>query len=126
MTREIKFRAWDEVNRRMISAEGLNWEGVFLDAETAQFHHKDLRLCYHWLKPLQYTGLKDINGVEIYEGDILTSGCAGEWGEYEKCVIVVKDLRKFYFRTMQLQLSKRGQKVIGNTYENPELLENLK
>lgn len=66
--RELKFRAWDKVNNKMLPPCNV-WEFGFDDTygdifADMQVNSKDLIL-------MQYTGLKDINGEEIYEGDIV-------------------------------------------------------
>ena len=83
---------------------------------------------YH-IRILQFTGLRDKNGVEIYEGDIVVLFGANKPieiifknGSFGYCVPIHKDFCPIacnnYFNFKRLDI-----KVIGNIYENPELLE---
>jgi len=73
---------------------------------------------------MQYTGLKDINGVEIYEGDILTDGknntSSVEWRNFLASYML--DFN--YANTELYEVLLNKVKIIGNIYENPELLDN--
>ena len=105
--REIKFRAWDREIKKMTKPFS-PWQ--MADALS-------IRLFDGRMIPMQYTGLKDKNGKEIYEGDIVSNnlkeqgivkweGIGFDWGD---------DFSKGKGDTDEIE-------VIGNIYENPELL----
>lgn len=72
MNREIKFRIWDIENKEMLKVQELDFEPTFYGGRIAirpdqyndYFDTEDMIL-------MQYTGLHDKNGKEIYEGDII-------------------------------------------------------
>ena len=117
--REIKFRAWDK--------------------NLKKFHYPDLwdnsmpSNWRYWYELNQWTGLKDKNGIEIYEGDILRPRRYKNTKTYNFPVVFKNG--KFMFehklagyQTLHESL-KNGKRanndfeVIGNIYENPELLK---
>ncbi|MBY8913273.1 YopX family protein [Bacillus sp. YC2] len=123
--REIKFRAWEENSQEMIYEVGITPEGIpYSIPEKAegcdQFNY--FLTCHK----MQYTGLKDKNGREIYEGDIVIDGHenSAEVVFDDGCFCVIGylgDLRTHPLRD-SLFCGERFE-VIGNIYEDPELLE---
>jgi uncharacterized phage protein (TIGR01671 family) len=128
MKERIKFRAWNESQKYMA------YQGT-PDLETLQsfiFHFGDKEL-------MQFTGLYDKNGKEIYEGDIISDFVYEEWEsigiiKFSHGVFGAEWLRNIKNQSM---VGSWGQKhnlrtldddildrkiVLGNIYENPELL----
>lgn len=117
--KEIKFKyMWQDVRNKK------NWASFFYtldEIETKKPYHDvsgidDLRF-YRLKHRLQYTGLKDNNGKEIYEGDIVIE--AGQNG------LIVFNEESARFEIIS-KLDARGMygffgKIIGNKFENPEL-----
>jgi hypothetical protein len=101
--REIKFRAWDLVREKMINNVVIDSNGAQPMEWPANGYPVDIRGI-----PMQYTGLKDKNGVEIYEGDqIYLAG----YGVYE-CEFPFFDL---YEAGMENDIGE----ILGNKYETP-------
>ena len=119
MKREIKFRAWNKKDKVMVDVAAMNFgpSGFWSLIEDA--YDAELQLADSY-ELMQYTGLKDKNGREIYEGDIVKN-------EYGKVMEVNYDPRSaafgvgdYYFGTIG---SGKTLEVIGNIFDNPELLE---
>jgi hypothetical protein len=127
--REIKFRAWNKETNKMCDAESLQemlhrernngiaegslkMEQSSIDEANKEYEHLIL---------MQYTGLKDKNGKEIYEGDMLSYKLKQGWeiffedGHY----YMMCDGHSYLLEKIRVQISE----VIGNIYENPEFLK---
>jgi uncharacterized phage protein (TIGR01671 family) len=132
--REIKFRAWDKKLKKMFEFE-LEWS-KYVNHEEIQcltpvgVGNPNVENIEKPSDLMQYTGLKDKNGKEIYEGDILNMTYHGSVSivEPEIKVIVGFERGSFIIEENGISLGKIGRslEVIGNIYENPELLESEK
>ena len=114
--REIKFRAWDLNNRKMYDSYIVDENGSFcVDGDftnNCECSEEDRVI------QMQFTGLKDKKGKEIYEGDIIEQIFYGD--EISKIMLVVEDIRNL--ESIRCGSSKEN-KIIGNIYENPEFVE---
>ena len=128
MNRELKFRSWDYARKKM-SYNPIVSDGTDGGA-TSSVYLNDAILCNEE-ELMQYTGLKDKNGKEIYEGDIVKCLLATE-PEDKGFVCKFKDYRwKFnnvsypdddFYGTVNYFYIQSNCEVIGNIFENPELL----
>lgn len=139
MNREIKFRIWDKYEKQMYPISSIDYDIFSQEIRIIAIGHKN-GMCTSYnknhnsekcditaLELMQYTGLHDKNGKEIYEGDIVVDKedeVMGEitWNEEEA---------SFYFSILYENGTYEEEKlndwasvleVIGNIYDNPELL----
>jgi uncharacterized phage protein (TIGR01671 family) len=122
--REIKFRLWDTERKEMVYpklvGDTFQFGGMYLEE---LFNDPDVPV-------MQYTGLKDKNGREIYEGDIVTTdyptvrNMADNWlVEYGHTGMFQLARGSFKESIHDLVYNKWKLEAIGNVYENPELLK---
>jgi uncharacterized phage protein (TIGR01671 family) len=142
--REIKFRAWDLVTKTMKEVRGIFY---FRGDELKMVNITENRR----FEFMQFTGLKDSKGKEIYEGDIVrfyeqgydpnepdeeriepeTTTVLIYWNENGKCLAIDWDYEDSRFAPVGwgyewiLNSEFDYHEVIGNIYENPELLKEV-
>lgn len=128
MNREIKFRVWDNVDKKYLSLKDYQGLGAI---EVENDGTLTLSPRYRFLTsmmiiperfvPQQYVGLKDKNGVEVYEGDKVMFDY--EWTKPDEIGIITwnKDTASFQIKGHIPSSSMKHldrMKVIGNIYDN--------
>lgn len=124
MSREIKFRAWLKKEKKTVDVSliDLYYKGILFPSEPDVYSEngydgegrefKDIEL-------MQFTGLKDVDGVEIYEGDILKKGNDVDVVEW------TNDYAGFHLKKgypiFNVDIINK-YKIIGSKFENPELV----
>lgn len=117
--RPIKFKAWDKAKKEWIFGWPFHVIGeVALFDLLKQYSLENL----NDIEVVQFTGLLDKNAKEIYDGDILAREYFSHW------VVCWKDAGFHLYNVCNPQqtfvlFNPWGREVIGNIYENPELLE---
>ena len=114
MNRKLKFRAWDKISRMWLKSFNANLLNIG-DLSNVEI--------------MQYTWLKDKNGNKIYENDLISCN------KYKNIIVFFEDgcFKVKYRKTpttlitcsLDLFLEKYKCGIVGNIYENPELLELL-
>lgn len=137
MNREIKYRAWLKEEEKMVNVETID----FTDKSMQYLEKNEIidayllrRMIFDDVELMQYTGIKDKNGKEIYEGDILKYKFL--YDRRLKHVTLVKfveteanfGIKDTYGNEIPLfRITANNYfEVIGNIYENEELLQKVR
>ena len=125
--KEIKYRAWDTTRKKMWSPEEMGEDELTINPDGSGFvnvHGENTKLSQYMdhLIPLQFTGLKDKAGKEIYEGDVVRNNWNGS-------VEAIQDIRSIdwllsdgFLAGQENDDALLDAEIIGNIHENPELI----
>jgi len=139
--REIKFRAWEKNRKEMLEVLGIFFEvgtirhkPLKLKGNTNPFHEGYPNTYFKDIELMQYTGLKDVSGKEIYEGDVVKNDY-GDLHEIKFGELLLDTMDNvgqhigFYGKplgqnpTCECVGIGDWKEIIGNVYEHPELLK---
>ncbi len=121
-----KFRAWDRIKKRMFLVLEIDYENELVSDETYWN-----TIPFDDVKLMQFTGLKDENDKEIFEGDVLKTSdgelAKAVWNKELACweaefLDEIVDLSE----VADVKSNRSDCEIVGNIYENPEFLEGEK
>ena len=126
--REIKFRAWHKEKKEIVDVEEIDFMNKVINYIDNDYENnrQEIRGAYFEdVELMQYTGLKDKNNKEIYEGDVLSNG------NDEKPYKVIFENGSFRaefegdfeeYSFYLIDIVAQHCEIVGNIYQNPELL----
>ncbi len=135
---DIKFRIWEIDSEQLVKVGysdslGLVYDGEYwiLEDHTCVFWDDDFPECTYNIKLMRYTGIKDVNGAEIYEEDIVKDGedvYTVKYGRFiDTDVPTPMNQIGFYLLDKSTKetfpLYEIEYELLGNIYENKDLLE---
>lgn len=137
MNREIKFRVWDKYKKQMYPISSIDYDIFSQEINIIAVGHKN-GMCTSYnknhnsekcditaLELMQYTGLHDKNGKEIYEGDIVGDNKIKwivKWNKHRMGFCLYPTTKQLYDEMPINVKNKLGFKILGNIYDNSELL----
>ena len=117
-----KFRAWLKGDKEMVDVRVIDWNNMIVDSFIPYIEIPLAKVIL-----MQSTGLFDRNGKEVFIGDIVkcTRGCSHEvYLEKEYGGTFIGGMPAIYLKGLLSGYAWTGdEEIIGNIYENPELLE---
>ena len=121
-----KFRAWDKETKTMLDVSLIDFKKSVLVGEHWEFGETNF-INFDDVNLMQSTGLHDKNDKEVFVGDIIkcTRGCPHEvYLEKEYGGTYVGGMPAIYLKGIREGYAWTGaEEILGNIYENPELLE---
>ena len=121
-----KFRAWDKELQTMLDVSLIDFKKGVLVGEHWEFGETNF-MSFDEIELMQSTGLHDKNGKEVFVGDIIkcTRGCPHEvYIEKEYAGTFIGGMPAVYLKGLNVGYAWTGaEEIIGNVYENKEILE---
>lgn len=126
--REIKFRAWHIEREKMFCVESLQLEDEYYVLNDGDIYSDAFSVKKSDIQLMQFIGIQDKSGREVYEGDIIQYGTPPTyqssifWSPQDFGFVTYNELLGEY-TGLSFFTGYKNFKVIGNVHQNPELLE---